>query len=54
MPEPIYAIGIGRTDFKRNLKKENKTIRDVIVEAGRAAGMTVIAVLQAALRRSRR
>jgi acetyl-CoA C-acetyltransferase len=35
--EPVYCIGVGRTDFKRNLKKENKTIRDVIVEAGRAA-----------------
>ncbi|MCS7034449.1 MAG: thiolase domain-containing protein [Phycisphaerae bacterium] len=37
MPEAVYAIGVGRTDFKRNLKKENKALRDIIVEAGRAA-----------------
>ena len=37
MNEPVYVIGIGRTDFKRNLRKEGKTIRDVIVEAARAA-----------------
>lgn len=37
MPEQVYAIGVGRTDFKRNLKKEGKLLRDVIVEAGRAA-----------------
>lgn len=37
MAEPIYAIGVGRTDFKRNLKKEGKGLRDIIVEAGRAA-----------------
>lgn len=37
MPEQVYAIGVGRTDFKRNLKKEGKALRDVIVEAGRAA-----------------
>src|SRR4029077_1710307 len=29
--------GAGRTDFKRNLKKEGKTIRDLITEAGRKA-----------------
>jgi acetyl-CoA C-acetyltransferase len=33
----VYIIGGGRTDFKRNLKKEGKTIRDLITEAGRKA-----------------
>ena len=33
----VYIIGAGRTDFKRNLKKEGKTIRDLITEAGRKA-----------------
>jgi acetyl-CoA acetyltransferase len=37
MSEPVYVIGAGRTDFKRNFKKEGKTIRDIIVEAGSAA-----------------
>jgi len=37
MPEQVYVLGTGRTDFKRNLKKEGKSLRDVIVEAGRAA-----------------
>src|SRR6478672_9434172 len=37
MAEPVYVIGAGRTDFKRNLRKEGRTIRDVIVEAARAA-----------------
>src|SRR4029434_6592562 len=37
MAEPVYVIGAGRTDFKRNLRKEGKTIRDLIVEAARAA-----------------
>ena len=27
MKEPVYILGGGRTDFKRNLKKEGKTIR---------------------------
>ncbi len=35
--ESVYILGAGRTDFKRNLRKEGKTIRDVIVEAGQAA-----------------
>ena len=35
--EPVYILGAGRTDFKRNLKKEGKTIRDLITEAGRNA-----------------
>jgi acetyl-CoA acetyltransferase len=37
MNEPVYILGVGRTDFKRNLKKEGKTIRDLIKEAGRKA-----------------
>jgi acetyl-CoA C-acetyltransferase len=37
MPEPVYIIGAGRTDFKRNAKKEGIGIGDLIVEAGRAA-----------------
>src|SRR6478736_1795463 len=37
MSESVYILGGGRTDFKRNLKKEGKTIRDVITEAGRKA-----------------
>jgi acetyl-CoA C-acetyltransferase len=37
MAEPVYVIGAGRTDFKRNLRKEGRTIRDLIVDASRAA-----------------
>jgi acetyl-CoA C-acetyltransferase len=37
MPQPVYVIGAGRTDFTRNFRKEGKSIRDMIVEAGRAA-----------------
>jgi acetyl-CoA acetyltransferase len=37
MREPVYVIGVGRTDFKRNAKKENASLRDLIVEAGRHA-----------------
>jgi acetyl-CoA acetyltransferase len=33
----VYIIGGARTDFKRNLKKEGKTIRDLITESGRKA-----------------
>jgi len=33
----VYILGSGRTDFKRNLKKEGKTIRHLIIEAGRKA-----------------
>ncbi len=35
--EPVYILGASRTDFKRNLRKEGKTIRDLIVEAGQGA-----------------
>jgi len=37
MSEPCYVIGAARTDFRRNLRKEGKTIRHVIEEAGAAA-----------------
>src|SRR5205809_1317019 len=37
MPQPVYVIGAGRTDFKRNFRKEGKGLREMIVEAGRAA-----------------
>src|SRR5687768_4851230 len=37
MRQPVYVIGAGRPDFKRTLSKEGKGLRDVIVEAGRAA-----------------
>ena len=35
--EPVYILGAGRTDFKRNMKKEGKTIRNLITEAGKKA-----------------
>ena len=35
--EPVYILGAGRTDFKRNLKKEGKALRHLIIEAGQAA-----------------
>ena len=35
--QPVYILGGGRTDFKRNLKKEGKTIRHLIIEAGQKA-----------------
>ncbi len=37
MSEPVYILGAARTDFKRNLKKEGKTIRHLITEAGKKA-----------------
>src|SRR5258705_5186594 len=37
MSESVYILGGGRTDFKRNLKKEGKTIRHLIIEAGKKA-----------------
>src|SRR5437016_5573140 len=37
MSEPVYILGGARTDFKRNLKKEGKTIRHLITEAGKKA-----------------
>lgn len=38
MSEPVYVIGAGRTDFKRNFKKEGKSLRDIIIEA---AGLAI-------------
>src|SRR5438552_13504364 len=37
MTEPVFVVGAARTDFLRNLRKEAKTVRDLIVEAGAAA-----------------
>ena len=37
MSEPCYVIGAARTDFLRNLRKEGKSIRHLIIEAGTAA-----------------
>lgn len=37
MREPVYIIGGGRTDFKRNMKKEGKALRHLIIEAGKSA-----------------
>jgi acetyl-CoA C-acetyltransferase len=37
MTEPVYVVGVGRTDFRRNLRKEGRALGDLIVEAGRAA-----------------
>ena len=34
---PVYLLGGARTDFKRNFKKENKTLRDLIVEVAQGA-----------------
>src|SRR5438309_432729 len=33
----VYILGASRTDFKRNLKKEGKTIRHLITEVGKKA-----------------
>ncbi len=37
MNEPVHIIGAGRTDFMRNMRKEGKTLRHLIVKAGAAA-----------------
>src|SRR3954465_5751304 len=37
MREPVYMIGGGRTDFKRNLKKEGKALRHPTTEPGKKA-----------------
>lgn len=37
MAEPVHILGAGRTDFKRNFRKEGRTLRDMILEAGAAA-----------------
>lgn len=35
MSNPVYLLGAARTDFKRNLKKEGHTLRDIIIESAR-------------------
>src|SRR5678816_3227182 len=37
MPQSVHIIGAGRTDFRRNFRKEGKGLREMVVEAGRAA-----------------
>ena len=37
MAVPVYVLGAGRTDFRRNFKKEGKTIRHIVLEAAHAA-----------------
>jgi len=37
MAVPVYVLGAGRTDFRRNFKKEGKTIRHIILEAAHTA-----------------
>jgi acetyl-CoA C-acetyltransferase len=37
MRNEVHVIGVGRTDFRRNFRKEGKGLREMIVEAGRAA-----------------
>jgi acetyl-CoA acetyltransferase len=37
MSEPVFVLGAGRTDFKRNFRKEGKALRHIILEAARAA-----------------
>ena len=48
MNQQVHVIGAARSDFKRNLRKEGKSIRDLIVEAGadaiRDAGIEPAAV----------
>ncbi|HEY5705903.1 MAG TPA: hypothetical protein VIS96_10050 [Terrimicrobiaceae bacterium] len=37
MASLVHILGVGRTDFRRNLRKEGRTLGDLIVEAGRLA-----------------
>lgn len=37
MPQNVYVLGAGRTDFKRNLARERKQLRDIIIEASNLA-----------------
>jgi acetyl-CoA C-acetyltransferase len=37
MNEAVYILGSSRTDFKRNLQREGKGLRDLVLEAGAAA-----------------
>jgi acetyl-CoA C-acetyltransferase len=36
MDPTVFLLGAGRTDFKRNFRKEGKTLRDVVVETALA------------------
>jgi acetyl-CoA acetyltransferase len=37
MSRPVHVIGVARTDFKRNFRKEGTTLAAAVVAAGRAA-----------------
>src|SRR5688572_17768115 len=37
MSEPCHVVGIARTDFRRNLRKEGASLGDVIKEVGLAS-----------------
>ncbi len=37
MGQAVHILGVGCTDFRRNLRKEGKTLRDLIIEASQAA-----------------
>lgn len=37
MNQDVYVVGVGRTDFRRNLRKEGLSLRDVIAEAAKGA-----------------
>lgn len=37
MDPTVYLLGAARTDFKRNLRKEGKTLRDLVAEVAQAA-----------------
>lgn len=37
MSTPVFILGAARTDFKRHFQRENRTLRDAILEAGGAA-----------------
>lgn len=37
MADAVYILGAGRTDFRRNLRKEGKTLRDILLESAGAA-----------------
>jgi len=37
MAVPVHVLGAGRTDFRRNFKKEGKTLRHIILESAHAA-----------------
>ncbi len=37
MAYPVYVVGAGRTDFRRNFQKEGRTLRHIVLEATQAA-----------------